>query len=198
MVTVMVIKKILRPITPFLIIIFISACSLGRNEDSIFAKTFKGTELIPSGVNRLCVVEITNQSTLNELPGMLRTEMKRRINTGGRLFMTDDINICDAKIRLTLLPVISEPMKFNAAGIPEEMRIRVDALVTMEHTATGSEVIRNRDTYADHIYRITGKDAVSEYRGITGLTEKLAARIISVITTGWFKEDNLKRSGRQN
>jgi hypothetical protein len=194
----MVIKKNLCSITPFLITVLIAACSHGQNDDSIFAKAFKGTELIPSEVNRLCVVEITNESTLDELPGMLKTEMKRRINTGGRLFMTDDINICDAKIRITLLPVISEPMKFNAAGIPEERRIRVDALVTMEHSSTGTEVIRNRDTYADHTYRVTGKDAVSDYRGITGLTEKLAGRIISVITTGWFKEDNLKRSGRQN
>lgn len=194
----MIIKKILRIMIMVIIPVLIEGCSHSQNEDSILSKAFKGTELIPAEVNRLCIVEITNKSTLDELPGMLKTEMKRRINTGGRLFITDDVNICDAKVRITLLPLISEPLKFNAAGIPEERRIRVDALVTMEHTSTGAEVIRNRDTYADHIYRITGKGAVSEYRGITGLTEKLAERIISVMTTGWFKEDNMKRFGREN
>lgn len=198
MVTGMIIKKISPLIIPVLISVLITACIHGQNEDSILAKTFRGTELIPAEVNRICIVEIRNHSTLRELPGMLRTEMKRRINAGGRLFMTDDESICDAKVRITLLPAISEPLKFNAAGIPEERRIRVDAIVTLEHTSTGTEVIRNRDTYADHIYRTTGKGAVSEYRGITGLTEKLAERIISVITTGWFKEDTLKRSGRKS
>jgi len=191
-------KKFFCTIIQLLITVLLSACSPGHNHGSILTKTFKGTELIPSEVNRLCITAIVNKSTLDELPGMLRTEMKRKINTGGRLFMTDDISICDAKVSITLLPLISEPLNFNAAGIAEARRIRVDALVTMEHTSTGTEVIRNRDTYADHIYRVTGKGAVSDYRGITGLTEKLAERIISVITTGWFKEDNLKRSGREN
>lgn len=198
MVICMNIKKILPVIVPVLTSALIASCSHGQNDDSIITKAFKGTELIPAEVNRLCIIEITNNSTLKELPGMLKTEMKRKINTGGRLFLTDDLNLCDARVRITLLPLISEPLRFNAAGIAEERRVRVDALVTMEHSSTGTEVIRNRDTYADHIYRVTGKGSVSEYRGISGLTEKLAERIISVITTGWYKESNLNRSGREN
>ncbi len=194
----MIIKKILSVMIQVLAAAFIAGCSHGQNEESILAKAFKGTKLIPPEVNTLCIVNITNNSTIEDMPEILKTEMKRRINTGGRLYLSDDADMCDAKIRITLLPLISEPLRFNAAGIPEERRIRVDALVTMEHSSTGTEVIRNRDTYADHIYRVTGQGAVSEYRGISGLTEKLADRIISVITTGWFKEENIKRAGRQN
>jgi len=198
MINSMMIKKFLRMV-PFLItVFFITDCAHGQKEGTILTKVFKGTELIPDDSSRICIVEITNRSTIDELAGMLKSELKRRVNSGGRLYMTDDMNMCEAKVRIALLPIKTEPLKFNASGIPEEKRIRIDALVTMEHASTGEEVITNRDIYAYHTYRVAGKGSVSEYRGITGLTEKLSGKIISVMTTGWYKKDNLKGSGRQN
>lgn len=196
MVILMLVKKIVPAIISILAAAFISGCAQSQNNKSIIAQAFDGTELIPADVNRICITEVTNNSSYDDIPKILKSDMKRKINTGGRLYLTDDINSCDVRISITLLPLLSEPLNFNASGIPREKRLRIDALVTMEHASTGIQVIKNRDTYAEFIYSVTGRDSISEYRGITGLTEKLSERIISVITTGWYKEDNLKRSGR--
>lgn len=183
----MMIKNFIPFLISVLVLLLTAGCSSGS---SILSQAFEGTELIPSDVSRICIVEITNYSSREEIPEILKSELKRRINTGGRLYLTDDTDSCDIKTRITLLPLITDPLGFNAAGIPEERRIRVDALVTVEHASTGKEVMKNRETYAEYIYRVTGRGAISEYRGITGLTEKLSERLLSVITTGWYKEDN--------
>lgn len=192
----MMIKKFFPVMISILAAALIEGCSLSRGSNSIISRTFEGTELIPGDVNRICITEIANGTSREEIPEMLRSEIRRRINAGGRLYLTDDIGTCDIKVRITLLPLISEPLGFNAAGMPEERRIRVDVLVAMEHASTGKVVMKNRETFAEFIYRVTGKGSISEYRGITGLTEKLSERIISVITTGWYKEDDPKSRGR--
>lgn len=168
----------------------ISGCSSAQRDTSIISGAFDGTALIPADVSRLCVEEIENRSSRDEIPGMLMSELRRRFNFSGRLYLTDDISSCDVKLRITLLPLITEPLDFNSAGIPEQRRLRLDALITMTHSSTGDEVMKNREAYAEVVFRVAGRDSISEYRGITGLTEKLSERIISVITTGWFKDDN--------
>ncbi len=173
-------------------VVFISGCSTVKSEVPAISRTFNGKELIPHEMHRTCIEEIINNSSKDEIPELLISELRKKINEEGRLTLTTDINSCEIKLRLKLLPLKTDVQTFNSAGIPEKKKLRLDARVTLVHAITGEEVIKNREVYAEFIYSETGAGSISEFRGITGLTERLAGRILSVITTGWFKEDYRK------
>ncbi|HOP62842.1 MAG TPA: hypothetical protein PK358_06940 [Spirochaetota bacterium] len=191
----MPLMKLKKHITIALLItvsLSLSGCSACSSSKSVISSAFDGTELIPDELNRICIVKIENRSGRNELPGLLKSEIKNRMNSERRLLFTGDIASCDIKLWITLLPLVSAPYSFNPAGVTEKRRLKVTALVTLAHAGTGKTIIKNRETYAEFIYTETGTGSISEHRGITGLTEKLAERIISVITTGWFRDSYQK------
>jgi len=172
--------------------LFFCKCTSGGSGNSVISRAFDGTELIPGNLNRICIVKIENSSGREELPDLLKSEIKNRMNSEKRLLFTGDVKSCDVKLWITLLPLASVPYSFNAAGVPEKRRLKATVLVTLAHAGTGETVIKNRETYAEFIYKETGSGSISAYRGITGLTEKLAERIISVVTTGWFRDSDQK------
>lgn len=194
----MVIKNIVTLSIITITACIISGCTSAQQGSTAISKIFDGKELIPENANVLCVEDIINNSTRPEIPGILMSELRKRFNTGGRLYLSDGNTLCDVKILITLMPLKTELLGYNASGIPEERRLRSDALVTLIHTSTGVEVFRNRETYAEYRYRVAGKGSISDYQGISGLTEILAERIVSLINTGWFKEGLDKKSRRMN
>ncbi len=177
--------------------VIISGCASSQQDSSSISKVFDGKVLIPDDANVLCVDNLINNSTRQEIPAILLPELRKRFNTTGRLYLSEDRTRCDVKVLITLLPLKTEPLSYNASGIPEEKRLRIDALVTLIHASSGEEVFRGRDAYAEHIYRVAGKGSISDYQGISRLTEILAERIVSLINTGWFKEDTDRKSRRK-
>lgn len=168
--------------------LFTSCASVENNSVSVISKTFRGEEILHEGINRIYIEKISNGNIDSSIPVTLESSLKRRINIEGRLTVVDDISASDAILRVRIVKVISEPFDYDSSGRPGKKRIRIDSAVSLIYTRTGLERISRSEVYADDVYSTGGASTASEYREISGLTDKLSEKIISVIYTGWYRE----------
>lgn len=180
-------QKGLKLIILFTVIIF-SNCSTAGESDSSVLNVFKGNRMLPDGVSRIYIDEIFDGDINSSIKETFGIVLREKINTNSSLYLVDSSEKSDLTMRVRLTGYSSKPVKFTSSGEVIETKLRLDAYVRLIYTSTGEEKLRNKLVESELVYSDKNPPIMSEYSAMTALTEQLAQRIISVITTGWYLE----------
>jgi len=174
----------------FSAIIFFTACLSGEKSGSGLSNTFKGNRLLPAAVNRIYIEKIYDGNISAAVKDSFTAALRSKINLNKKLSLIDYPENSDLILKIRLTGFVSENVKYNSMGIVELKKLRLDSFVWLVSAATGEEKIREKKVESEQFYSDINPPAMSELKAITVLTDQLADRVVSVITTGWYLEKN--------
>ncbi len=164
------------------------SCSTAGSEKIGLSDIFRGNRPLPEGYRSVYIENVQGDSIDKTVRESALTSIRNRINSSSQLSLSGSSAKSDILLIVRITWFSSEPVKFNALGIAEERRLRIAAIVTLKFTGTSASESRGKVVEAEQIYSDTKLPAVSEYRAVELLSDKLAERIVSVIITGWYDE----------
>lgn len=171
-------------------VIILSACSNGEKRQAMLSETFTGNRLLPEGVSRIYIDEITDGSVNSTVKETFDIVLRRRINLNQQLSLINSPDKSDLLLKIRLSGYSLKPVKYNTSGEVIQKKIRLDAYVQMIYIPTGEEKIRNKMVRSELIYSDKNPPVMSDYSAATALTDLLAERIVSVATTGFYDENS--------
>ena len=181
-------KQLGLKLTILFAVMILSVCSNGEKRDAIISETFKGNRLLPEGVSRIYIDEVSDGSINSTAKETFDIVLRRRINLNPQLSLIDTPDNSDLVLKLRLTGYSSKPVKYNESGEVIEKKLRLNAYVHMIYIPAGEEKIRNKLVESELVYSDKNPPIMSEYNAITSLTDLLAERIVSVVTTGFYNE----------
>ncbi len=178
----------------FLLFPFALCCSTSdRGEiNSVISQTFKGDRLLHEGVNRIFVDKIYDGNINSSVKEIFESSLRTKINLNNKLTVVESRENSDLILKVFITEFTSEPVKFSSSGVTEETKLKMDSFIWILSSSTGEEHIRKKRVWSEQFYSDINSPVMSEFRAITVLTEQLADRIVSVITTGRYQEDSRK------
>ena len=168
----------------------ITACSSAGPDDSSVSKVFKGNRMLPEGVSRIYLDETTDGSVDRTAKDTFDIVLRRRINFNKQLSLMDTPDKSDLVLKVRLTGYTIKPVKYNTSGEAVQKKISLNAYVHMIYIPTGEEKIRNKLVESELIYSDKNPPIMSDYNAITSLTDILAERVVSVVTTGFYNENS--------
>lgn len=171
------------------LIVLTQSCSAGGAGDSVLSKTFKGTRLLPDAVNRIYIEKISGGNIDASVIDSFDYSLRKKVSLNKKLSMVDSAEKSDVILTVKLARFSSKILKFNSSGIAEEKKLKLDSYVWLAATSNGELRIRKKLVESELFYSDTKPPVVSEYKAIAGLTDILAERVVSVVSTGWYVEN---------
>jgi len=181
--------SILKFYTLFISIIFLG-CSSGEKSTSVLTKTFKGTRFLSGSVNRIYIDKISDGNINSMVMDTFASSLRNRINLNKNLSVVDSPDDSDLILKVWLAGYSSEPVKINSSGIVEERKLRIDSFVRLISTSTGEEKIKKKYVDSVQYYSEINPPVTSEFKAVTALTDLLSDRVVSVVITGWYPDNN--------
>jgi len=169
-----------------------SSCSTWENVNSILSQTFKGNRLLPEGVSRIYIDKVSDGSISSTVKESFESSLKKRINFSGKLSLVETPENSDLTLKISLFGFSSAPIKFDSSGKAVENKLRLYAHVWINASSTGEEKVKRIKVEAWQFYSEINPPIMSEFNAITGLTDQMAERIVSVVITGWYRENEKK------
>ncbi len=179
-------KKISQILLVLFIYITIPGCLAGEKNASVLEKTFKGNRLLSEGVNRIYIDKISDGYINSIVIESVDSSLRNKINLNKNLSVVNSPEFSDMILKVWLTSYISEPVKFNSSGIIEERRLKIDSFICLISSTTGEEIIKKKYIDSVQFYSDVIPPVTSEFKAITGLTDMLSERIVSVLITGWY------------
>ena len=171
-----------------LMFFLIFSCSSGDKRDSVISKTFKGTRMLPDAVNRIYINKISSENVSSAVKDVFEYSLRKCINLNQKLDLVESPEKSDLIVKILLTGYSSVPVKFNSSGIAEETKLRLDSFVWITAAATGEDRVKNKKVESEYLYSGIKPPVMSEFKAITFLSDLLAERIVSVMSTGWYQD----------
>ena len=165
--------------------IFVS-CIPNSGSDLVFNRVLKGNRVIPDGVSRIYVDEISTRNISDNVTDSFKSSLRRQMNSSDKISMTDSGESSDITLRVLLDEFHLEPIKISSMGVVTERKMRIVAYMYLKYTKTGEECLSNKKVESEVVYSEVNIPIMSEYKALTLLTDQLSEKIISVITTGRY------------
>jgi hypothetical protein len=169
-------------------IVIFTACLSVEKSGSGLSNTLKGNRLLPAAVNRIYIDKIYDGNISASVKDSFASALRSKINLNKKLSLIDTPENSDLILKIKLTGFVSENVKYNSMGIVELKKLRLDSFVWLVSAATGEWKIKEKKVESELFYSDINSPIMSELKAITVLTDQLADRIISVITTGWYLE----------
>ena len=162
------------------------ACVPNSESDPVFKQVLKGNRVIPDGVSRIYVDEITCRDISDNIMDSFKTSLRRQMNSSDKISAAASPDNSDIMLRILLDEFYSDPVKINSLGLVIEKKMRIVAYMYLKYTKTDEEFLSNKKVESEIVYSEVNIPIMSEYKALTLLTDQLAERIIAVTTTGWY------------
>ena len=169
----------------FPLLIF-ESCISSSAPDTVYNQVLKGNRVIPDGVSRIYVDEVSAKNISENIIDSFKSSLRKQINSSDKILLTDSHSGSDIALRVLLDEFYSEPTKINSLRIVVEKKMRIVAYMHLKYTKTDEECLSNKKVEAEVVYSEVNIPITTEYKAMTLLTDQLAERIISVITTGSY------------
>ena len=169
----------------FPLLIF-EACTSSSESDSAINRVLKGNRVIPDGVSRIFIDEVSAANISGNVIDSFKTSLRKQINSSDKISAADSLAVSDITLRVLLDEFYSEPTKINSMRVVVEKKMRIVAYMNLKYTKTDEECLSKKKVEAEIVYSEVNIPITSEYKAMTLLTDQLAERIISVIITGSY------------
>jgi len=157
-----------------------------NESDSVFKQVLKGNRVIPDGVSRIYIDEVSANDISDNITDSFRTSLRKQINSSDKISAADSHSVSDITLRVLLDEFYLEPTKIDSLRVVVEKKMRIVAYMHLKYSKTDEECLSNKKVEAEVVYSEVNIPITSEYKAMTLLTDRLAERIISVITTGSY------------
>ena len=169
----------------FPLLIFEACISCGE-PDPVFNRVLKGNRVIPEGISRIFIEEVSAANISSDVIDSFKTSLRKQVNSNDKISSADSLAVSDITLKVFLNEFYSEPTKINSLRVVVEKKMRIVAYMHLKYTKTGEECLSNKKVEAEIVYSEVNIPITTEYKAMTLLTDQLAERIISVITTGSY------------
>lgn len=165
------------------------SCSATGSGNTQVSDIFKGTRPLPEGYRKVFINSIEGESIDHAIRETVYSSLKESINKNDQLTVVELSEESDIILNVKITWFSSEPVKYNSLGVVEERRLRMVSVISLVFTKTGETRWRDKSVESELIFSDVKIPVMSEYRALELLSDKLSERIISVILTGWYRED---------
>jgi len=142
--------------------------------------------VIPDGVSRIYIDEISAKGIGDNILDSFRSSLRRQINSSDKISAAASHSESDIALRVLLDEFYCEPTKINSSRVVVEKKMRIVAYIYLKYSKTGEECLNNKKVESEVVYSEVNIPIMTEYKAMTVLTDQLAERILSVITTGSY------------
>jgi len=142
--------------------------------------------VIPDGVSRIYIDEVSANDISDNVMNSFRTSLRKQINSNDKISAADSHSGSDMALKVLLDEFYLESTKVNSLRVVVEKKMRIVAYMHLRYTKTDEECLSNKKVESEVVYSEVNIPIMSEYKAMTLLTDQLAERIISVITTGSY------------
>jgi len=149
-------------------------------------QVLKGNRVIPDGISRIYVEEIISSNISDNVMDSFKSSLRKQINSNDKISAANSTEDSDMKLRVLIDEFYSDPIKINSLGVVDEKKMRIVAYMYLKYTKTDVECLSNKKVESEIVYSEVNIPITTEYKAMTLLTDQLAGRIISVITTGQY------------
>lgn len=185
----------MRPKGLKLILIFtLAVCTSCKSDytDSVVSQVFRGNRPLPTGVSRIFIEMMPDVIINDAVKDTFSKAMNTRISKSEQLSLVSSPGESDLVLKVSFTEYSSEPVKVNSSGTVEKYKLRLVSFVWIISPSTGDEKVRQKKVDAELVYSELIPPVMSEYQAISALTDQLADRVISVVSTGFYRESKVE------